>query len=50
MIKIVSFTICPFVQRVTATLEAKGLPYEVEYISLSEPPAWFVELSPTGQV
>ena len=50
MIKIVSFIICPFVQRVTATLEAKGLPYEIEYISLSEPPAWFVELSPTGQV
>lgn len=28
--KIVSFKICPFVQRVTALLEAKGVGYDVE--------------------
>ena len=50
MLKVVSFTICPFVQRVTALLEAKGLPYQVEYIRLSDKPQWFVELSPLGQV
>lgn len=50
MIKIVSFKICPFVQRVTATLEAKGLPYDIEYISLRDKPDWFLELSPNGQV
>ena len=50
MIKIVSFKICPFVQRVTALLEAKDIPYEIDYISLSNKPGWFLELSPNGQV
>lgn len=50
MIKIVSFKICPFVQRVTALLEAKHVPYDIEYISLSDKPQWFLDLSPTGQV
>ncbi len=50
MIKIVSFKICPFVQRVTGLLEAKKVPYELEYISLKDKPEWFLELSPTGQV
>lgn len=50
MIKVVSFKICPFVQRVTAILEAKKLPYEIEYISLGDKPDWFMEISPTGQV
>lgn len=50
MIKIVSFKICPFVQRVTALLEAKEVPYELEYISLRNKPQWFLDLSPTGQV
>jgi glutathione S-transferase len=50
MIKIVSFKICPFVQRVTALLEAKNVPYKIEYISLSNKPQWFIDISPTGQV
>lgn len=50
MIKIVSFTICPFAQRVIAALEAKKIPYEIEYIDLSDKPEWFANLSPTGQV
>jgi len=50
MLKVVSFTICPFVQRVTAALEAKQIPYEVEYISLKEKPQWFLDISPNGQV
>ena len=40
--KIVSFKICPFVQRVTALLETKGVDYEIEYIDLSNKPQWFV--------
>lgn len=48
--KIVSSKICPFVQRVTALLEAKNLPYEIEYIDLSNKPDWFLEISPLGQV
>lgn len=50
MMKIISFKICPFVQRVTALLEAKNLPYELEYIQLKNKPQWFLDLSPTGQV
>lgn len=50
MIKIISFTICPFVQRVTALLEAKKVPYDIEFISLNDKPQWFLDLSPTGQV
>lgn len=50
MIRIVSFKICPFVQRVTALMEAKGLPYEIEFISLSNKPDWFLDISPNGQV
>lgn len=48
--KIISFKICPFVQRVTARLEAQNIPYEIEFINLSDKPAWFLELSPNGQV
>ena len=48
--KVVSFKICPFVQRVTALLEAKRITYEVEYISLKNKPQWFLDVSPNGQV
>ena len=50
MIKIISFKICPFVQRVTALLEAKEIPYEVEFISLADKPQWFIDISPNAQV
>lgn len=50
MIKIVSFKICPFVQRVTALLEAKEIDYTIEFIQLSDKPQWFLDISPTGQV
>ncbi len=50
MMKIVSFKICPFVQRVTAALEAQKIPYEIEYIDLNNKPQWFLNVSPTGQV
>lgn len=48
--KIISFKICPFVQRVTALLETKGQAYEIEYIDLSNKPQWFLDVSPNGQV
>ena len=50
MLKIVSFKICPFVQRVTAALEARQMPYEIEYIDLRSKPQWFLDISPNGQV
>jgi glutathione S-transferase len=48
--KIVSFKICPFVHRVTALLAAKNIPYDLEFISLSDKPQWFLDVSPNGQV
>lgn len=48
--KIVSFKICPFVQRVTALLEAKAVAYDIEYIDLSNKPQWFLDISPNAQV
>lgn len=48
--KVISFKICPFVQRVTALLEAKELAYDIAYISLSDKPQWFLDISPNGQV
>lgn len=52
--KLVSFTICPFLQRVTAVLAAKRASYDVEYIDGGDKPDcnkpdWFMELSPHGQ-
>ena len=48
--KVISFKICPFVQRVTALLAAKQINYEVEYIDLMNKPQWFLNISPNGQV
>jgi len=48
--KIVSFEICPFVERVRAMLQAKNVPYDIDYIDLSNKPDWFLEVSPNGQV
>ncbi|WP_062263700.1 glutathione S-transferase family protein [Endozoicomonas arenosclerae] len=50
MLKVISFKICPFVQRITGMLETKGIPYDIEYISLSDKPQWFLDISPNGQV
>lgn len=50
MIRVISFKICPFVQRVTALLEAKNVPYNIDFIDLRNKPQWFLDLSPTGQV
>jgi glutathione S-transferase len=48
--ELISFKLCPFVQRSTITLEEKGVPYSIEYIDLADKPAWFLALSPTGKV
>ena len=50
MLKLISFNICPFVQRSVITLWEKGVPHELEYIDLSDKPSWFLELSPSGRV
>ena len=48
--KLVSFNLCPFVQRSVITLEEKQAPYEVTYIDLADKPDWFLAVSPFGKV
>jgi glutathione S-transferase len=49
-LELISFKICPFVQRAVITLLHKEIPYTVTYIDLSTPPEWFRQLSPFGKV
>ena len=49
-LELISFKICPFVQRAVITLLHKRIPYKVTYIDLSSPPDWFQQLSPFGKV
>jgi len=46
MLNIVGFNTCPFTQRVIATLEAKNVTYEIEYINKWQPPEWSIEILP----
>lgn len=48
--KLISFKLCPFVQRSVITLQEKGVEYDIEYIDLANKPQWFLEISPFGKV
>ncbi|MDJ0831962.1 MAG: glutathione S-transferase family protein [Gammaproteobacteria bacterium] len=48
--KLISFKLCPFVQKAVLTLLTKGIDYDIEYIDLENPPAWFKDVSPLGKV
>lgn len=47
---LVSFKTCPYVQRSVITLKEKGVPFEITYIDLADPPQWFKDDSPLGKV
>lgn len=49
-LELVSFKLCPFVQRAVIALRAKQVPYQITYIDLNDPPAWFEQISPLGKV
>jgi len=49
-LKLISFKICPFVQRSVILLKEKGIDYDIEFINVYEPPEWFKKISPTGKV
>ena len=49
-IKLISFNVCPFVQRSVILMEEKGVDYDIEFIDVYNPPEWFLKLSPTGKV
>ncbi len=48
--RLISFKVCPFVQRSVILLQEKGVDYDIEFIDVYNPPEWFLELSPTGKV
>jgi glutathione S-transferase len=49
-LELVSFKICPFVQRAVITLRHKQTAFKLTHIDLSDPPDWFKAISPFGRV
>lgn len=49
-LELISFKLCPFVQRTVITLLHKDVPYTITYIDLNNPPEWFDSVSPLGKV
>lgn len=49
-LKLISFDLCPYVQRARIVLNEKNIPYDIEFIDLKNKPQWFLEISPTGKV
>jgi len=48
--ELVSFKLCPFVQRSVIVMKEKNVDYDITYINLMAPPAWFKVISPLGKV
>lgn len=49
-LKLISFTLCPYVQRAMIVLNEKNIDFDIEYIDLAEPPPWFYDVSPLEKV
>jgi glutathione S-transferase len=47
---LVSFDLCPYVQRAAIVLHEKGVPFERSDVDLTNKPDWFLKISPTGRV
>lgn len=47
---LVSFDLCPYVQRAAIVLAEKGAPFERIDVDLSDKPDWFKAISPLGKV
>ncbi len=47
---LISFDICPYVQRAVILLNEKNAPYKTSYIDLAKKPDWFLKISPMGKV
>ena len=49
-IELISFNLCPFVQRSVITLLKKDIDFKITYIDLANPPEWFLKISPLAKV
>ncbi|OYX25119.1 MAG: glutathione S-transferase [Rhodobacterales bacterium 32-66-7] len=47
---LVSFDLCPYVQRAAIVLAEKGIPFARRDVDLSDKPDWFTTISPLGKV
>jgi len=50
MLTLVSFDLCPYVQRAAIALAEKGVPFDRRTVDLANRPDWFKSLSPLGKV
>lgn len=48
--KLISFPLCPYVQRARIALNEKNIEYDIEMIDLEAPPEWFYDISPLEKV
>jgi glutathione S-transferase len=48
--ELISFDLCPYVQRSVITLLHKKVEHKITFIDLRDKPAWFLKLSPMGKV
>ena len=49
-LELISFKLCPFVQRAIIILKKQKIDYDITFINPMDPPDWFKVISPTGQV
>ena len=49
-LELISFRLCPFVQRAMILLAHKGIEHKVTFVDLADPPDWFHTVSPRGKV
>ncbi len=49
-LELISFKLCPFVQRSVITLLRKGVDFDLTFIDLANKPDWFLKISPMGKV
>ena len=47
---LISFPLCPFVQRPVIALKERGAEFGVVYVDLADKPDWFLAISPLGKV
>lgn len=48
--ELISFYLCPYVQRSVITLKHKKVLFSQKEVDLSNPPEWFLKISPMGKV
>ena len=48
--RLISFPVCPYVQRARILLNTKQVKHDIDYIDLFDKPAWYLDRVPTGKV